>query len=400
MTWLVLFAHADPTATPPFYAPVSDAFDVEIRFFVSHFGAFSSAYDQLAAHLARPLLPAVAEYAKASKPLAEYDGVLLASWSAGYAMVRAILEDLHGVIDPDVPVPRGWVACDSGYGEPSGGVAQLAREAVESEALYFAGHTEIPTKGYLSSGQYLARITEEVGPDRGLLRIEDWGGTDAAAHVAALRVHGPKLLGDALRALGAPARVAVAPTDPPSPAPSSSGTKEAALAVASAELARWASTTVDVANARDDARLAFVRAGLGLNSKADVEAYFAGCQRDGKPLGLTDGSWCAAFVGWCDAQAGASWPWRAAVSELWADARTRDRAHRPGDGYVPTPGDLAIWGRDGEDPRTGGEGHVGRLVSLDAPTLAFVTIEGNHLGRVGRVRHDVGDAALVGWIER
>lgn len=54
----------------------------------------------------------------------------------------------------------------------------------------------------------------------------------------------------------------------------------------------------------------------GQNRGAIVRASFAGCMRDGRPLGIVSGPWCAAFVGLCDFEAHAEHTWRAAVHEL------------------------------------------------------------------------------------
>lgn len=380
-TTLVLVVHADPGATPPYYASIFEEFNVEICFLVSHFGAFSSAYVQLAEHLGAPLLPAIAKYAGASYGLEAYARVLLVSWSAGYALVRAVLaEPSAGHVEP-----VGWVALDSGYGPPSDGILELAREAREGSRLFYAGHTDIPTQGYLSSGESLRMVVEAVGEPEGRFRVESWGGTDAAAHVAALHVHGPALVRAALLELGV-GGAASATTDP---APSNivsheqamfegTGTRQGALAVALAELGNG-------------------EAAPGSHAGPDVAKYFAGCERGGRPVGVASGNWCAAFVGWCDSEAATGAPWRASVAELWADGPV---VYPLGVGYNPRPGDLAIFRRDGEDPRTGGHGHVGRVVNFDGPALRFETVEGNHGGRVARVTHEVTDPALVGWVGR
>lgn len=136
-----------------------------------------------------------------------------------------------------------------------------------------------------------------------------------------------------------------------------------------------------------------------------VREYLAGCVRDGKPLGLTEGNWCAAFVGWCDRQANVTGPclWRAAVHELVTDARAQDAWHPAGDGYAPKPGDLAVFKRDADDPTKGGKGHVGRVETPPDAAGDFRSLEGNYYGgpiaKVARVNRSATSSGLVGWID-
>jgi CHAP domain len=139
----------------------------------------------------------------------------------------------------------------------------------------------------------------------------------------------------------------------------------------------------------------------GSNSGPDIRAYFSGCQRNGLPLRLTAGNWCAAFASWCAFQAagpGETLPhgWRAAVAELWADALAQGAARAANSGYVPRVGDLAIYKRDTGDPTRGGIGHVGRVAQVPDANGNYRTIEGNHGDAVALVPHQMGDA--VGWI--
>lgn len=94
-----------------------------------------------------------------------------------------------------------------------------------------------------------------------------------------------------------------------------------------------------------------------------IDEYLSVCVRGGRLLGLrgdSEFSWCAAFASWCGLPPGMT-P-RAAVAELVADARKLG-LWRSGDvWHDPQPGDLAVYGRAGQDPRTGGSGHVNRYV--------------------------------------
>ena len=177
-----------------------------------------------------------------------------------------------------------------------------------------------------------------------------------------------------------------------------------ALAIARAELARGAAEEP-----------------LGSNAGPDVHRYLAPCVRGGRRLGLTTAPWCAAFASWCVwsawsrghesdvLQVSLSWApsspsavppigYRASVAEMVADARATGTWADAGEGPVWEVGDLLVWGRDGHDPRHGGEGHVGvaaiacsAICGNDGDRLALVQLsaEGDH-PRCG---------PLLGWIK-
>lgn len=145
----------------------------------------------------------------------------------------------------------------------------------------------------------------------------------------------------------------------------------------------------------------------GSNSGPRIREYLRGCVRDRTlpdgsverfKLNLSAASWCAAFASWCafaDARdEEVPHRYRASVAELWRDA-VRGGAARPVD-YTPTPGDLVIFMRAGNDPRHGGVGHVGRVSAAPDASGHYETIEGNAGDKVARVRHKLGDC--VGWI--
>lgn len=149
----------------------------------------------------------------------------------------------------------------------------------------------------------------------------------------------------------------------------------------------------------------------GSNGGPRVAAYFSGCIRDGRPLRIRSGAWCAAFVGWCDSKArgemrleglDAEPPcrWRASVAELIADAIAAGAWRRAGE-YSPLRGDLAVFRRDGQDPRNGGHGHVGRVETAPDENGRYPTIDGNsgHDGaRVARNERSIADTDLIGFI--
>lgn len=134
-------------------------------------------------------------------------------------------------------------------------------------------------------------------------------------------------------------------------------------------------------------------------SEANVERvreYLAGCQRGGIPLPLPDGAeWCAAFACW----SGLVRPKRCAVWELVEDARAAGTLRLASEAYWPSPGDLAVYGRQGETPlQKGGRGHVGRVI--EARNASVIDISGNSgdaADRVARMVRKVAD--VLAWIE-
>src|SRR5690606_10838452 len=111
----------------------------------------------------------------------------------------------------------------------------------------------------------------------------------------------------------------------------------------------------------------------GSNTGPRIREYLAHCVRDGKPLRLASGEWCAASASWCASQArreGERLPheYRAAGIELQRDLE-RAGAWRPVEAvragqYSPRPGDLVILSRAGTWTR-----HVCRVVALRGATL-------------------------------
>jgi hypothetical protein len=123
---------------------------------------------------------------------------------------------------------------------------------------------------------------------------------------------------------------------------------------------------------------------IGSNRGARVDEYQA-------PTGLPPGEpWCASFACWCDREAGGSLPYLASVAALWraVGARALDKS------YDPQPGWLAVFGRAGQNPLNGGDGHIGRVVS--ASDSAVTTIDGNHNNAVAQATRPRSE--VLGWI--
>jgi hypothetical protein len=138
---------------------------------------------------------------------------------------------------------------------------------------------------------------------------------------------------------------------------------------------------------------------MGSNDGPWLRIYRSGAVRHGRPLVAGPGPWCAYAASWAALTAwhhlGADAPslphgWRASVAELVEDARASGTWHPAGDGYIPQPGDLAVFRRGHGDPTRGGEGHVGRVERLEGDALT--TIDGNHGDAWARVTRPVGEA--------
>ncbi len=170
----------------------------------------------------------------------------------------------------------------------------------------------------------------------------------------------------------------------------------------------------------------------GSNRGPEIDGYLRGCIRHGKPLGVLGVAWCAAFASWCvwaawgvkhdtdpaarqtrfealgdvelwdivPASRGGYPPigYRAAVSELVTDARATNKWWAVEGGYTPKAGDLAIWRRAGQDPRTGGSGHVEFVEIAPDGYGAWTGVGGNEGDAVRRETHSIHDHDLVGWI--
>src|SRR5262249_8590567 len=142
----------------------------------------SSVYHALAQRLRAKdgrLLPALLAHVRAKKPVEGYERIVFVSWSAPYALAEELL-----VNPADASSIAGWVALDSGYGTPTPGVCDLACRARAGTALYWAGYTDVPTSGYLSSSQFLEAVQQKAGGTGGLFRVVHWEHDPAALAAA------------------------------------------------------------------------------------------------------------------------------------------------------------------------------------------------------------------------
>jgi hypothetical protein len=95
--------------------------------------------------------------------------------------------------------------------------------------------------------------------------------------------------------------------------------------------------------------------------------------------------WCAYFASWVARQAGTPLGEQGQgygyVGDIWAWAQRTGRAIPNGQGVVPTPGDLIVFG----------DHHVG-IVEKALPDGSVQTIEGNYSNQVSRVVRGAGEA--------
>ena len=138
-----------------------------------------------------------------------------------------------------------------------------------------------------------------------------------------------------------------------------------------------------------------------------IREYERGARRNGLPVADSeDVAWCAAFVGWCTAKAAIfgekTSPWRISVAEIWQDAIHLGTAKAAT--YVPQPGDLILFKRNGQDPRNGGQGHVCIVETSPDSNGLFTTIGGNeggslhNGGEVMRSQRRATDDMIAGYV--
>src|SRR6266542_5151847 len=103
------------------------------------------------------------------------------------------------------------------------------------------------------------------------------------------------------------------------------------------------------------------------------------------------GPWCAYFVSWAAAQAGAplgeAGQGFGSVSALYAWGQRTGRATPAGPGVRPNPGDLIVWGGR----------HVGIVESVD-PDGSIHTIEGNSSNAVSRRTYGPDGGGATGYV--
>lgn len=154
------------------------------------------------------------------------------------------------------------------------------------------------------------------------------------------------------------------------------------------------------------ATLAEMAATGGKPSAARIAAYFAPCERAGKPLGLKAGNWCAAGACFVAMQtvktdqlerAGLPHRYRAAGLELEQDAQRlgawRPAAELRAGRATLAPGDLLILSRGSESWQR----HVARVERVEGSRVVSIDANGPG-GGWARVTRELGVASLLGAI--
>jgi hypothetical protein len=278
----------------------------------------------------------------------------------------------------------------------------FAKQAREGSKLFWLMHTDIDPIRYASTTEVARAIEHEAGGEGGLLHVERFPGARAQDHLEALRVDGPPFVRRALEALIA--------RDDTAPTP-----RDLSVVQTPPILSPFRKAIVDRA-----------RAEIGVKeSPVNVVEYALITVRGGKWIAVQGLPWCARFASaviwetwavlddpyepmenqlqiartWAPSRRAGLPPFsiRAAVSELIADARATGAwygIHEDEPPYDPLPGDLICYGREGQDPRVGGMGHVAIDVGGGR------AISGNLDDQVIEHDHDLSGRGLpvVGWI--
>ena len=395
MKHLVFFVHGDEQVKPKYLNKLSGIPGLELVFVNA--GGYSSAYQQLARSLrneAGMILPRlVAKYA--SHPdLGDWTTISFVSFSAGYALVREVLKKESALVN-------AYVAIDSIHDDlqfsQSAVWEQLARRAQSNQCLFWLGHSDVTTpqtgkEAFASTTQVASWLTRRVVPG-GKFHVEafDVRKDPREEHIAALNEWGPQFVADALIPhLGG----SVALTNPP-PA-SITGRPE------------WLDPSKTYGERCVLLSLAELRNGVqeeppGSNTGKRIREYLAPCTRNGMPLGLKSGAWCAASACWVSERArlpGEAPPhwYRCSGQEMeqdamnahaWVDVETV----RAG-GIIIEVGDIAMYSRG----TPAWQRHVTRVLDVPGADGKFRTIAGNENDRWQITQRSLSDKELLGFI--
>lgn len=418
-TILVLLAHADPTEYPgakSVRARFEDACKglparVAVRPFVGPGKGMSAKYDRLTAELRAiakggPILPLLRRRYAAD---VQADHVVLAWWSGGYAMGRGLSDADRDELAAMVALDGLHTGLEADHTASDAGIewmTEYARRAVDGRCVCWVGHTDVPTPqvgpgAYASTTQTAAELLRLVGPSRSGYRVQafDLYASPTQEHVAALHGWGPEFLAGAIaQVLEQRAEEPPADTDPTPGGlikPPETGPHP-----------QFGDLVLDVAL---EELLAGVReVPPGSNAGGRISSlYLRNCERDGHPLSLPSGDWCAGFATWCvlEATRRVSGPVeppvrrRVAVRECAADGLATGAWRPKASGYVPRPGDLVIMARiPGESPLRGGRGHVGIFEAPRPDGATFTTIDGNAGVEIARGVRRFDDPNVLGFV--
>lgn len=333
---LLYIVHADPSVRASYQAACPDGVDVVPL--VTPGGGLSSAYDRLAAECraagANSAVVGLSRRFPPPKRFGDYEHVFLATYSAGYGFARGMTETDRKLLDGVIFLDSVHAAQDADGSASDAGIAWLVQWAKEARE-----GRKLCWLGHSDVDPVSYASTTEVA----LEAVRLAGPPGRLFHVEAFNVaanpkeeHGKALTLWGPRFVGRALRLFEADASP------------------------------GIIDAFSDAGRLLVHAAASLPKLLALEP-------EAPPHG-----------------------YRAAVSELVADARTSGSWRDRSTGYRPQPGDLAIFKRAGGDPRFGGSGHVSR-VAVVGPAV-FETIGGNEANRVRYASCRFDDPSLVGWI--
>ena len=199
------FAHGETAVLPAYAAALAGAGDVDIVLLRRE--GRSSAYAQLAEELRDAegrILPELRRRFPAPEPEDAYLTLTLITYSAGYALARAILAGAEDRDAIDACIAIDSIHADLVDGaadaEQLAGFVAFAEQAKEGEKTFWLGHSDVRTAGYASTSQVAARVLELVGGEGGgfVVRAFNVRGQDASEHRAALTEWGPGFVAEAL----------------------------------------------------------------------------------------------------------------------------------------------------------------------------------------------------------
>lgn len=408
MSHLAILCHATPQVRDVYQAAL-DATGLEVEFALcnSPHKGLSAAYTRLAKEVEAnevgpTMVHKLCSYLGLRSP-EQWESITLASFSAGYGLVREVLSEQashheltavvgidswHSGFDPD------GTAKDSQLG----GLVQFMLAAKEGEKACWLGHSDVQTYSYASTTQVanevrrLAGLENHSEPQKGArIRGFDVAVNPGTEHSRALTQWGPRWLAGAVKAASSIPASHLEKDKPSSSAGAPLGMRSLVVALSH----------------------------LGVTEQDKPELvtwYHAAAERGGQNIGRYLNhrhAWCASFASRCmveSLQPGDVMPHRprAAVRELWEDAIRLGTARgaslvRSG-AYQLQPGDLLIMTRGGPAfgetaaafAKSRGLGHVGRVEKAQGDTI--YTVDGNKRDAVRRVSYSQDDPSLVGAI--
>lgn len=406
MRTLVLLVHADPSVADEYAAACGPG--VDVRCYVRP--GLSSVYAALAVEMRARSGGGVAGAnalaglaAAVGVRMADYDRVILATYSAGYAFARALtaaewmtLEGYVSIDSAHAGLDKDGTAADTG---PVGveWLARLARRAATENFVLALGHSDVDPVTYASTTK-VAREVERLSsvdcPRFLTLGFDLFPPSEAKReHGAALTSWGPSFVARALRCLDVQDRGG-------DPLPASGMVDAEPFDASGLRLGLRALAWLGVEGVSEaggpprevpgdrhlqrildysrECRRGGRFQGVELSNSRGRVALWDG----GSPLALSrdEDAWCAAIQSAAllgSLRPGEAPPHglRVSVREHVEDAR-REGTLRPLE-YTPRPGDVGIDARAGGDPLKGGTGHEWRVVALDPTGARVFGVGGN-----------------------